>query len=206
MTQGRVLIVEDDALTRTLLDRSCESLGFTCQSVATAAEARAAWQESAFAVGLLDLDLGPGPTGIDLARVLHQDQPDARLIILTSYTDVRLVGNLPELPPDVTIATKQSVESIDVLQGLLAGDDAATSSGSDDALSASQAELLRLVAAGQSNTQIARAMWLSLPGVEKALGRLAQRLGITDASAHNRRVLLVQEFYRRTGRGHAPRS
>jgi len=206
MTQRRVLVVEDDALTRTLLDRACESLGYECRSVATATQARAAWQEGSFSIGLIDLDLGPGPTGIDLARVLHLDRPDARLIILTSYTDIRLVGNLPEIPPDVTVTTKQSVESIDVLRDLLEGIDGSTSPDEDDSLSASQVELLRLVAAGQTNAQIARAMWLSLPGVEKALGRLAQRLNIVDASAHNRRVLLVQEFYRRTGREHAPRS
>ena len=198
----RVLIVEDDTLTRTLLEQSCVSVGFECCSVATALDAREAWTRTRFDVGLLDLDLGPGPTGIDLARAFHAEQPDIRLIILTAYTDIRLIGNLPQVPPDVTIATKQSVESIDVLRDLLRGSAATQSPGHESSeLTAGQVELLRLVAEGQSNAQIARALWLSQPGVEKALARLAQRLGIADTNDRNRRVLLVREYYRLTGRG-----
>lgn len=205
MSRGRVLIVEDDDFTRMLLQRTVESIGYACTAVPTAVQAREAWDGDTFDIALLDLDLGPGPTGVDLARVMHEQEPDVRLFILTSYTDVRLVGNLPDLPPDVRIVTKSSLGDVDALLALLRDAEGAHSSGTDPALSDSQIELLRLLATGCSNAEIARKMWLSEPGIDKALARLAKVLNIESESSHNRRVLLVQEYYRRTGQGHAPR-
>lgn len=200
----RVLVVEDDDFTRALLQRSCESFGYDCTAVGSALEAREALRETAFDVAVFDLDLGPGPTGIDLARVVHEDDPGVRLIILTNYTDIRLVGNLPEVPPDVVVTTKQSVNTAESLDELIRGTRPAVAPHTEEDLSDAQVELLRLIAAGCTNAEIARRLWLSQPGVDKAAARLAQQLGIESQSAHNRRVLLVQEYYRRTGHGHAP--
>lgn len=201
----RVLVVEDDDFTRALLQRSCESFGYDCTAVGSALQAREALREAAFDVAMFDLDLGPGPTGVDLARVVHEDDPAVRLIILTNYTDIRLAGNLPEVPPDVVVAAKQSVDSAEALDELIRGTRPALGHV-DESLSDAQAELLRLIAAGCTNAEIARRLWLSQPGVDKAAARLAQHLGIESASAHNRRVLLVQEYFRRTGQGHVPQA
>ena len=202
----RVLIVEDDDFTRVLLQRACTSFGHHCTAVASAVEARDAWRESSFDVAVFDLDLGPGPIGVDLARVLHEENPDVRMIILTHYTDIRLAGNLPEVPPDVVLATKQAVDSAESLDELIRGAQSSTKAYANEDLSDSQVELLRLIAAGCTNAEIARRLWLSQPGVDKAAARLAQHLGIESASAHNRRVLLVQEYVRRTGQGHVPQA
>lgn len=196
-----VLIVEDDDFTRMLLEQACVSLGYECVAVGSGVEARREWQARSFDIGLLDLDLGPGPTGIDLARSLRSEQPDLRLIILTSYSDPRLYGNLPPTPPDVAVVTKQTVRDVNGLHDVLRGTTPEPLDG-DSQLSDAQVEMLRLIATGCTNAEIGRRLWLSEPGVDKALGRLAQRLGINATSTSNRRVLLAQEFYRRTGWEH----
>jgi DNA-binding NarL/FixJ family response regulator len=202
---GRVLVVEDDGFTRMLLATTCESLGFDCVAAGSAIEARSAWTDHEdLEAALLDLDLGPGPTGVDLARAFHVERPQVRLIILTSYSDVRLAGNLPTIPPDVTFATKSQVSTPEQLRCILRGTSVPEESPTEVDLTQTQVELLRLVAAGHSNAEIGRLLWLSIPGVEKALSRLAQKLQLPTSSEHNRRVLLVREYYRLSGRGHGP--
>ncbi len=205
---GGVLLVEDDAFTRMLLARAIESLGHSCDAVATARELRAAWEAASYDVVLLDLDLGPGPSGIDLARALRQSGATSGIVILTSYADPRLLGNLPAIPPDVAYVTKQSLDSparlAEVLENTRA--ELAAESAASDTLTDSQMELLRLLAAGCSNSELGRRLWLSQPGVEKALARLATRLGITATSAENRRVLLVKEYYRMASGTDGPRA
>lgn len=197
----RVLIVEDDDFTRMLLEQACSRLDFECVAVGSGLEARDAWRARPFDIAILDLDLGPGPTGIDLARVLREEHDDVRVIILTGYSDTRLYGNLPTAPPDVEVVTKQDVRSAEVLQDLLRGSQEVEDRQPGAILTDTQVELLRLVAHGYTNAEIGRRLWLSEPGVDKALARLGRRLGIDGSAAHNRRVLLAREYYRMTGGG-----
>jgi DNA-binding CsgD family transcriptional regulator len=66
-------------------------------------------------------------------------------------------------------------------------------------LSDGQVEILRLVAHGFSNAEIARRRQLTEAAVVKALGRLQRQLGIEAGSGDNPRVLLTQAYFRLTG-------
>jgi DNA-binding response OmpR family regulator len=63
----RVLIVDDEPLVRSLLTEVIKSLGYEAKAAESAAEARKICQSFDADVAIIDVDLGPGPNGFDLA-------------------------------------------------------------------------------------------------------------------------------------------
>ena len=64
------LVVDDDPFTRGMLSTAVTSLGWSpVRSAASVAEAMWVAQHGEPIVAVLDLDLGEGPTGIDLAHL-----------------------------------------------------------------------------------------------------------------------------------------
>ena len=81
----KVLIVDDDAFTRVTLTSTLRA--FNCNIVGDAATAAAAIQAAQLEepeIAVLDLDLGEGPTGIDLARTLRRDYPKIGIVMLST--------------------------------------------------------------------------------------------------------------------------
>ena len=205
----RVLVVEDDGFTRMLLRGQLEQLGYeVVADTGAAAEALDAAISLRPDVALLDLDLGRGPTGIDVAYGLRRQLPTIGLVMLTSYADTRLIGEQRGLPPGGLALVKRTLEDAAIL-------DAALRMAVDPStrlelaslmpvsqatlLSDGQAEILRLVAHGFSNAEIARRRHLSESAVVKAVGRLVDQLGLTTQSGDNQRVLLTQAYFALTG-------
>ena len=58
-------------------------------AVGTSAEAVTSFENNHPNVVMLDLDLGYGPTGLDLARAFRIRNPNVGLVMLTSYSDTR---------------------------------------------------------------------------------------------------------------------
>ncbi|MCF8527053.1 MAG: response regulator transcription factor [Candidatus Nanopelagicales bacterium] len=194
-----VLVVEDSDFTRMLLVNAVTSLGHACVEASTANDAVIRARESGPDVALVDLDLGVGPTGADLARALRSTNPRIGIAILTSYEDPRLLGNLPEFPVGALYMTKGHLADLGSLAALI--DECATrpvtprSVSTRVALSDSQLEVMRLVSAGNSNAEVAKELWLSVSAVEKAIHRLSEQLGLPQVPAANKRVLIAQAYY-----------
>ena len=194
-----VLVVEDSDFTRMLLANAVTGLGHTCLDAATANDGVRRAREQAPDVALIDLDLGAGPTGADLARALRMTLPDVGLAMLTSYEDPRLLGNLPVFPPGTLYMTKGLLSDIASLEALI--QECATSPTVDRPrlprvdLSDSQLEVMRLVAQGYSNAEVAKELWLSVSAVEKAIHRLSDQLGLPQMPAANKRVLIAQAYF-----------
>lgn len=203
---GRVLIVEDDGFTRMLLRSQVEQLGHTVTAdAASATRALTAVASAAPDVALLDLDLGRGPTGIDLAFALRERFAQIGIVLLTSYADTRLIGDQRPLPPGTLALVKRSLEEPNQLDDALCMA-LASPLGSERAvdhsrirLSDGQIEILRLVANGFSNAEIAKRRTLSESAVIKAVGRLVDQLGLQPQPGDNQRVLLTQAYFRLTG-------
>jgi DNA-binding NarL/FixJ family response regulator len=62
-----------------------------------------------------------------------------------------------------------------------------------------QIEVIRLVAEGLSNAEIARQRYISETSVERIIMRAARELGIPTESSSNRRVLLTRAYLRMSG-------
>lgn len=204
-----VLVVEDSDFTRMLLASAICSLGHECIDAATANDGVRRAREHAPAVALIDLDLGEGPTGADLAQALRASDPRIGLAILTSYEDPRLLGNLPAFPRGTLYMTKAHLANIDALAALI---DECAAHPTDDRpigntvdLSDSQLEVMRLVAQGHSNADIAKQLWLSISAVEKSVHRLSDQLGLPQVPAANKRVLIAQAYFSWISDGHGQR-
>lgn len=207
LVPGRVLIVDDDPFARTLLSSVVQGLGFAVvDAVGTFAEALSVARASSPDVVLLDLDLGEGPTGIDLAHGLRRFLPDVGVVFLSTYADPRLLGSIPALPPGALYLTKQQVADTAVLADALSmvatPANSAWNASIDErltGLSDAQVELMRLIAAGFSNAEIARRLVIEEASVEKAIMRLIRQLDVRATRTENQRVMIAQAYFAVSG-------
>jgi DNA-binding NarL/FixJ family response regulator len=208
MGLASVLVVEDDTFSRTLIVSTLEAQGVNVvASTASATDALKLARVGAIDVALLDLDLGPGPTGFELSVLLRRDNPRMGIVFLTSYQDPRLLIGGPSMIP-VGSRFVQKSELRDprplvqiVLQAKshpLAIQKARQDSG--HSLTAHQLQVLKLVAAGKSTKDIARATNVSDKAVEATISRVQRILGSQNEQGTNTRVSLVRAFYAITGR------
>lgn len=204
----RVLIVENDPFTLAALK---DALSFQrCQvvgAVTTAREALALQPSVQAQVALLDLDLGVGPNGIDVAHALRKLQPNIGIVILSSYQDPRLaVPHLPDPPVGTAYLSKQDVSNIrQVLDQVLAAVHAPlrrrNALGENlPEMSDTQREVLTRVAAGMSTQAIAEERGVSAKAVEQTISRLYELFRVPHDSATNQRVLLVRAYLELTGK------
>lgn len=205
MAGPKVLLLEDDDLTRTSLAMALQSLNIhVVGAVASASAAMEFARSHAFDVVIVDLHLGVGPTGIDVAHALRRDHPTIGVVILTTYADPRLLDpDLPEIPEGALYLVKTSVRDPSVLADAVRASRQrrATRAPSLD-ITNQQIDVLRLIAAGLSNAQIASARGVSDKAVEQMVSRLIKRLGISDASGPNSRIQLTRAYLRLTGNPH----
>ncbi len=199
----RVMLVEDDDFTRVTLRAALER--YDIQVVAEASDAKNAIQQavdSRAQVGIFDLDLGPGPTGIDVANGVRRLLPDFGVVILTSYEDPRLLSaSLARVPRGAGYIVKQSLADLDFLVAAVVG----TLHGRQETqaprvdMTDAQIETLRLLACGLTNSEIARARVVEVKSVEQTISRTAKRLGIDADGTLNQRVALARAYYRLVG-------
>ena len=206
MSLGRVLVVEDEQFTRTMLTTALCAMRFEVSAACgTARDALDAARTSPLDLALLDLDLGPGPSGIDVAHALRGIHPALGIVMLTSYSDPRVKDPAERrLPRGTRYIVKSSVADVTALRDvLLAAVNAPLSVGSPPAglpaLTGNQALVLGYVAAGLTNSEIAESLGVSEKAVERTIARTAVALDIARASG-NQRVLLARAYLELAGK------
>ncbi|HAN71628.1 MAG TPA: hypothetical protein DCQ36_08585 [Actinobacteria bacterium] len=202
----RVLIVEDDAFTRAALVTVVTSLGHeVVGQAATVIAAMDAARATTPDVVLIDLDLGAGPTGIDAAYGLRGLLSDVGIVVLSSYADARVMGRRARpMPPGALFISKRDLSDLAPLDHAIQSAASGGVSSSEvaaraDDLTDGQLELLRLVASGLSNDEIARRLWLTEPSVRRSITRLLRKLDIEPSDARNARVQLVRVYTQLAG-------
>jgi DNA-binding NarL/FixJ family response regulator len=153
---------------------------------------------------LLDLHLGAGPTGLDVAKELSKTNPETGIVFLTSFEDPRLLNpKLGELPEGSSYLVKGEISEISTLDDAIASALAKTgklpSFGSLGLLSDTQVETLQLVAQGLSNAEIAKQRFITEKSVEITISRIAKALGITQEPTKNQRVHIAKVYFRSRG-------
>lgn len=208
----RALVVEDDDFTRLMISTSLRSQGIDV--VFETSEARKAIAEAMELkpeIAILDLHIGKGPTGLDVASALRRFQPDIGILILTSFEDPKLLNpNLPRLPDGGVYVTKNSIAKLDVLMDAI--DKAVSKKGtppsltehhygpsSISGLSDTQLETLRLMALGLSNSEIAKRKFVTEKSVENSIARLAKAMNLTYDPGRNQRVHMAKVYFRSLG-------
>ena len=154
-------------------------------------------------VVLMDLNM-PRCDGVEATRRIRASQPQTQVVVLTTYSDDESIigalqaGALGYLTKDATraeigravlaAAAGQAVLDPAVQQRLLSAAvraPAAAPAGSaaapaDDDLTPREAEVLRLIAAGKSNREIARALFVSEATVKTHVNRIFAKTGSRD--------------------------
>jgi len=202
---GSVLVVDDDDFTRTLVATMVEAFGLDVVASASAVtEAMSLAHELQPDLAVVDLDLGEGPTGVDLAHGLRTLNANIALVMLTSYGHPTWMGQHREPPPGTRYVVKGEVKDRQILADAISSaladplaNDASARRGTP--LSESQCEILRLVASGFSNAEIARRRSITDDAVNRAISRLTKQLDIDAGKEGNTRVLLAQAYNRITG-------
>ena len=89
--QNRILIVEDDASTRSLMARHFRRKGFEVEQAGDAEEVMAQFPRNRkrFDVVVTDVHL-PGASGVDLARRFHELEPEQAIVLMTGDSDASI--------------------------------------------------------------------------------------------------------------------
>lgn len=203
----RVAVVEDDAFTRITLVTALQSIGLNVViETGSASEAILDFDHKRPQLAILDLHLGSGPTGVDVAIAMRAKSRNIGLLFLTSFDEPRLLSpNLPKLPAGSIYLTKSQVANIEVLRDAVRGaveknDEKIESNISElSALSDVQLETLKLMSLGLSNAEIAKRRFVTERSVEIAIARLAKKLEVPKDASINQRVHIANVYFRAIG-------
>ena len=210
MNRTRVMVVEDDDFTRSMVVSSLQMQGYdVVNESASAGSAIKAANLLKPDVAILDLDLGIGPNGIDLALAMRKSLPRIGIVMLTTFEDPRFLSpNMPKLPEGSLYLIKKDVGKIEKLAKAI--EDAisqAKAFGKKDKLvdtprtnlTDNQVEIIRLVASGLSNAQIAKQRGINEKSVEQTISRIAKELGMGASTDKNLRVQLSLHYQKLIG-------
>jgi DNA-binding NarL/FixJ family response regulator len=207
MGLANVVIVEDDAFMRTMLSAALTAGGLLVQGSGSSAKFALDTQAAKkVEVAILDIDLGAGPTGVDVAYALREADPNIGIVLLTSFSDPRLsAAQGMRLPAGTRYLTKSTIQDLSklltiVLQAKFAPlKDVGTDGLGRLELTMQQISALKLVASGATNGEIARQLEISEKAVEHLISRINDNLGLDKSTSVNTRVQLVRKFSDLTG-------
>jgi DNA-binding NarL/FixJ family response regulator len=205
----RLLVVEDEPLMASLLADTLRAAGFEVATAGSVKEARELVEEFDPDMALLDIALGNGPTGVHLAHVLTVSRPDIAILFLTRHADAESASSEGlALPPNVGFLRKHMVSDtaylLDAIEKVFAERaEEVRQVGSEgqgfDGLSPQAMRVLRLLAEGHSNAEIARRSGMSVKSVERWIDVIYHELEIEKAEGLNRRVEAARRYYLAAG-------
>ncbi|PTW90756.1 DNA-binding NarL/FixJ family response regulator [Microbacteriaceae bacterium MWH-Ta3] len=202
-----LLIVEDEPMVAALLGEALTVGGFDVHIAGNALEGIRQAQRCDPDVAVLDINLGHGGSGIELAHVLDRQFPGIAIIFLTKHPDIRTAGYSPsDLPQHAGYIRKDFIsDSASVIRAI---EDAisqrqpvraAATPSWLDALTSTQLQVLRLVAQGYTNGEIARRRNTSARAVELLLKSIYATMQIDVSANLNPRVEAVRRFITEAG-------
>jgi DNA-binding NarL/FixJ family response regulator len=204
----RALIVEDEQLVSALLEQTLLSVNFQTARANNAVEAKRQIETFDPDIALLDIDLGPGANGIDVAHILAKKHPDIAILFLTKFPDLRSAGlRMEDLPPGCGFLRKELVGNTEYLVSAIDNVLGERPQVRDDllpdrplsVLTKNQVEALRLLASGYTNAEIARRRETSVSSVEQLLNTTFKNLGIQSSDDINPRIEAVRIFIQAAG-------
>ena len=197
----RVLLVEDEDFTRTMVGEMLSASGINVLPVPSVAEALKVMNEFDPHVVLTDLDLGHGPDGADLLTKVAEERPWTGMVIMTAHASPELaINDVSRIPEQAGYIVKSELNSIHSLVSIIQESIIMPGNfnGSDNVgeekvtITSSQAEILRMIADGLSNTAIAEARGITLRAAEALIQRTFAALGVNGDSSINARVAAVR--------------
>jgi len=213
--QLKLLIVEDDKILLTMMSHALTAEGFNVLAANDAQSAMQYFDKARPDVVILDIDLGAGPSGIDLANKMRQISGRIAIVFCTSFKDMRFIqGDYLKYPLHTVVLKKADVVNMEKFSNAI-NEAVELIRESDESrpdqlhekyykdLTALEIELLTLIAGGHSNKQVAAEKGISLKSCENAIARLAKKLEIPAAEQSNQRVLLTRKYLELSGKSNS---
>jgi len=139
-------------------------------------------------VTLMDLQM-PEMNGLDAIVAIRGEFPNAKIIVLTTYKgDVQILRALKAGAQGYLLKNTVHKELVDTIRAVHAGKKALSSEASfeiaehatDDALTPAEINVLRLIAAGNANKQIADQLSITEETVKGRVKNILSKLGASD--------------------------
>lgn len=194
---------------RALVERSLQDDGFVVESMPTSRRAIREFDAIDPDVLVTDIDLGDRPNGVELATLLRAQAPYLGVVFLTIYTSIDAISSAVSPPDHAAFLHKGSVEEAGQLRQAIdsALDDTAQAlvlaARSDDdpvaRLTAVQLSVLKQIAEGWNNAEIAAQRGVTLRSVERLITRTFETLGVSSDDKRNARVLATRLYMRAYG-------
>ena len=209
----RVLIVENEGLFRDMLRVALEGRDEfeVAGAVGDGRSAVLLARDLTFDVVLMDIDLGPGPTGIEAGIEIKELHPDVGIVLLSMHREKEALASLPShVANGWSYLLKQSVSDVQALSraidgaaaGLMMLDPELTkmltprTGGSLRALTPRQSDVLTLLAQGFNNSSIGNQLSISEKSVENYVNAIYQHLNVRSEDSMHPRVQAVLAFLR----------
>jgi len=139
-------------------------------------------------VTIMDLQM-PEMNGLDAITAIRGEFPDAKIIVLTTYKgDVQILRALKAGARGYLLKNTIHKELVDTIRAVHAGKKALSPEASyeiaehatDDALTPAEINVLRLIAAGNANKQIADQLSITEETVKGRVKNILSKLGAND--------------------------
>jgi DNA-binding NarL/FixJ family response regulator len=189
-SQIRILAVDDHALVRNGI-AGLVGVQTDMVMVGEASNGREAIQQFRMLhpdITLMDLQM-PEMNGIEALIAIRNEFPDARVIVLTTYAgDVQILRALKAGAQAYLLKNTLHKELLETVRAVHAGRKSLSPEASyeiaehatDDALSPAEIAVLRLIAAGNANKQIADRLSITEETVKSQVKNILSKLGAND--------------------------
>ncbi len=196
----RVIVVEDEELMRELLATALSGWDAVevVSAYGTGEEALLRLDADRPDVALLDIDLGPGETGVHIGLRMRQWRSDVGIVLLSNYDEPGVLTALPRSEAfGWAYLLKKSVSRVATIIRAIEGTRdrlvvvdpqlvhamRPREHGRIASLTPRQRDILRLIAEGYSNAGIAAELVISAKSVENYVTQVYQGLGIDAAES-----------------------
>ena len=139
-------------------------------------------------VTLMDLQM-PEMSGLDAINAIRGEFPDARIVVLTTYSgDVQALRAIQAGARAYLLKNEVHKQLLDTIRAVFAGRKTMSPQVSfelaehagDDALTKAEVDVLRLIAAGNANKQIADLLSITEDTVKSRVKNILSKLGAND--------------------------
>jgi DNA-binding NarL/FixJ family response regulator len=139
-------------------------------------------------ITLMDLQM-PEMNGLDALMAIRGEFPDARIIVLTTYTgDVQVLRAMKTGARAYLLKSLLDKELLETIRAVHAGRKTLSAEASyelaehstDEALTPAEVDVLRLIAAGNANKQIAAQLSVTEETVKGRVKNILSKLGAND--------------------------
>ncbi len=196
----RILVVDDDALIAALVADGLRLNGHDVTVAASPSKARLVLGDVDPNLLMCDLNFVDGQSGAAFVAEVRAQLPWVACVVLSSHRSPELaVDDAHLLPSDVVYLVKSTVRSVDqilnAVHAAMTGTQLPAMEVDDEpviVISATHAQVLRMLAAGATTRSLAEARGTSVRAVESLLVRLYNVLGLDNTRDSNPRVEAIR--------------